>query len=226
MDALSNPDDLPGAGRKDEGWITRPLTMALEVGATPPLEYVGEGATSVVLCDARYAYKVAKHARLAAMTLADEAEWLQTASQIPAVRKYVAKFQAWDPARGVIVRECVRGRVGNDWRDGEKLTLAWDAMAPHMLATGWGMPEFKGSSFVMENDSKPKLVDAGFVNRLSNRLIAYVEDVLDGRRERDKYEDDSTFAFYIRRELGAKEKLDEARASKLLDRLYTLGARR
>jgi len=51
------------------------------------------------------------------------------------------------------------------------------------------------------------------------------KDILDGKIERRELDDDSTLAFYIRREFGQKEPLDEERAHRLLARLYALGAR-
>jgi hypothetical protein len=221
IEALSNPEDLPGAGARDTMWIEIALTNAIEAGATPPLEYMGAGAEGVVFCDAHFAYKVSRRKKA---LLSDEAEWLSVASQIPEVRPYVAAFERWDPEHGVIVRECIRGRHGA-WNAGKKVRELWDHVAPYMLAEGWTMPEFKEDSVVFDEDGRPKLVDAGFVSRVSNRLLAYIEDILDGKIERRELDDDSTLAFYIRREFGQKEPLNEERAHRLLARLYALGAR-
>jgi len=219
IEALSNPRDLLGG---ETTWIEIALTYAIEAGATPPLEYIGAGGEGVVFCDARFAYKVARGRKRE--RLYDEAEWLSMASQIPEVRPYVAAFERWDPEHGVIVRECIRGR-SRAWNAGVKIRELWDHVAPYMLAEGWAMPEFKEDSVVFDEDGRPKLVDAGFASRVSNRLLAYVEDILDGKVTRDEVDDDSTLAFYVRREFGQKEPLDEERARRLLARLYALGAR-
>lgn len=221
IDALSNPRDLPGAGARDTGWIEIALTNALEAGAEPPLEYMGAGAEGIVLCDADFAYKVARRRK---DKLRDEADWLSIASQIPEVRPHVALFERWDPQHGVIVRECIQGEPGV-WDRSRKVRETWDFIAPYMLAEGWTMPEFKEDSMVFDASGKPKIVDAGFVSRISNRLLGYVEDILDGKITRDELEDDSTLAFYIRREFGQEPPMDEARAHRLLSRLYALGAR-
>jgi hypothetical protein len=221
LDAVANLGDiapglLHGTSMSDAAY------HALEAGAEPPLEYIGAGGEGVVFCDAHFAYKVARGRKRE--RLYDEAEWLSVASQIPEVRPYVAAFERWDPEHGVIVRECIRGR-SRAWNSGSKIRELWDHVAPYMLAEGWTMPEFKEDSVVFDEDGRPKLVDAGFVSRVSNRLLAYVEDILDGKVTRDEVDDDSTLAFYVRREFGQKEALDEERAHRLLARLYALGAR-
>ncbi len=221
LDAISNLDEVPpgylhGDALRDAAY------RALEAGAEPPLEYIGAGATGIVFCDPRFAFKVARHRR--GHTLEDEAEWLETAAGIPEVTPYVAYLERWDPKQRVIVRECVRGDRGT-WGGSSKIHALWDQIAPYMLAEGWTMPELKEDSVIFV-DGVPKIVDAGMVSRISNRLLGYVEDVLDGRITPDEYEDWSTLAFYVRREFGQKEGLDERRANLILERLYELGARR
>jgi hypothetical protein len=111
------------------------------------------------------------------------------------------------------------------WAVGKKVSELYDRVAPYMLAEGWTMPELKEDSVVFQENGQGKIVDAGSAHQISNRLLAWVEDILEGRRERESYDNDSTLAHYIRREFGQKEKMDEARARRLLDRLYALGAR-
>lgn len=220
LDAVSNLDDIPrgllhGTSMSDAAY------RALEAGAEPPLEYIGAGATGIVFCDPYFAFKVARHAQ--GRTIADEAEWLETAAAIPEVAPYVARLEHYDPENRVIVRECVRGDRGT-WGGSGKIRALWDHIAPYMLAEGWTMPELKEDSVVFV-DGAPKIVDAGMASRVSNRLLEYVEDILDGRIDPDDFEDVSTLAFYVRREFGQKEPLDETRARRLLARLYALGAR-
>jgi hypothetical protein len=221
LDAVSNLDDIqPGLLHGDA--VSDAAYRALEAGAEPPLEYIGAGATGIVFCDPNFAFKVSR--RKKGHTLDDEAEWLETAGSIPEVRQYVASLEHWDPEHKVIVRECVRGDRGT-WGGSRKIHELWDFIAPYMLAEGWTMPELKEDSVVFV-DGTPKIVDAGMVSRVSNRLLGYVEAILDGRIEPDNYEDHSTLAFYVRREFGQKPPMDENRAQRILERLYALGARR
>jgi len=241
--AITNPEDAPSRFRLE---VTSAALRAIRTGAEPPLEYMGIGQTSVVFCDPHFAFKVARGKGRA---LAEEAEWLRTAGTIREVRPHVAKLEAWDPENLVIVRECVRGTRGT-WGANKKIHDLWDNIAPYILAEGWLMPELKEDSVVFVDGGltpearagarplprrsaarsarvpgTPVIVDAGFVSRVSNRLLRYVEDILDGKISPDEYEDYSTLAFYIRSEFGVRQ-LDEARAHQLLDRLYALGARK
>ena len=86
--------------------------------------------------------------------------------------------------------------------------------------------ELKEDSVIFDDSGNPKIVDAGMVSRVSNRLLKYVDAILDGRINPDEYEDHSTLAFYVRREFGQKPPMDEEHARRLLERLYALGARR
>ena len=222
LDAISNLDDMQ-PGYRHSGAVSDAAYRALEAGAEPPLEYIGAGATGIVFCDPHLAFKVARHRE--GRTLKDEAEWLETAGRIPEAAPHVAALEHWNPKHRVIVRECVRGDRGT-WNASQKIHKLWDDIAPYMLAEGWTMPELKEDSVIFVDDDSPKIVDAGMVSRASNRLLGYVEEILDGRITPDRYEDWSTLAFYVRREFGQKEALDKKRANLLLDRLYELGASR
>jgi hypothetical protein len=222
IDAISNLDDIQPSLLEGDS-MSDAAYRALEAGAEPPLEYIGAGATGIVFCDPHLAFKVARHRR--GRTLEDEAEWLETAIGIPEVRPHVARVERWDPKHRVIVRECVRGSRGT-WGGSRKIHELWDYIAPYMLAEGWTMPELKEDSVIFDDSGRPKIVDAGMASRVSNRLLGYVDAVLDGRIDPDKYEDPSTLAFYVRREFGQKPPMDEERARRILERLYALGARR
>lgn len=221
LDAVSNLDDIP-PGYLHGTAIGDAAYRALEAGAEPPLEYIGAGATGIVFCDPHSAFKVARHSK--GRTLTDEAEWLETAASIPQVRPYVATIERWDPEQRVIVRECVRGSRGT-WGGSQKIRDLWDRIAPYMLAEGWTMPELKEDSVIFDDNENPKIVDAGMASRVSDRLLEYVNAILDGRIDPDTYEDHSTLAFYVRREFGQSPPMNEARAQQLLERLYALGAR-
>lgn len=221
LDAIKNIDEAPPGYLKGTA-LQDAAYHAIEAGAEPPIEFIGMGATGIVFCDANKAFKVARH-KVAARVLFDEAQWLETAGRIREVAPHVSRLYRWDAKHKVIVRECVRGDRGT-WGGSRKIHELWDKLAPYMLAAGWTMPELKEDSVIFE-DGHPKIVDAGLVSRVSDRLLDFVEDTLDGRIEPS---DDSLsdFAFYVRREFGMKPPMDEARAQRILERLYALGASR
>lgn len=174
---------------------------ALAVGARPPLTFAGMGMTGTVLCDARgHAYKAARTygGRLsleASTVLPDEAEWLETASNVPGVREHVAAYFGYYPEVGVLERECVQET------DEPRGAYAVDLFEQHeqikrqMLEHGWSAPEYKPDSYVETKDRGHVLVDAGFAQRHKRRLVDYVEDVLAGRRPwRDDSPEDLAWA--------------------------------
>lgn len=231
--------------RRSQWWgyrieLTNAAERAASAGGTPPFEVMGMGAQGVVLCDRRYAYKVARRPEDApggwrgpqARLLADEAEWLSIASQIKKVRPHVAAFVDWNPKLGVLTRRCVRGTIGT-WGRSSKVRAVFEAVEPYMLAAGWGMPELKDDSIVFTRGGKGKIVDAGFALRISNRFLTYVESLIEGKRRRDPSDyahDLSTLAHEIRAELlhsgKGRPPMDQRRARNILDKLYELGARR
>lgn len=234
---LSNYWDL----RRSQWWkyheiIVEAAERAVKAGGEAPLEFVGIGMYGVVLCDAHHAYKASRGAN--PRFLGDEAEWLATASQMKEVRPYIAAFVAWDKNLGVITRECVQGRPGG-WGSAEKVRALFSKIEPYMLAAGWGMPEFKEDSIVFDESGRGKLVDAGSANRISNRLAAYVESVIEGKRpqaESHFQERVQDLAWQLERELSENPKailqgkleppLDDRRARSILEKLYALGASR
>lgn len=217
---LTNPDDVPSTIASQ---LEDLLGRAIAAGATPPIEFMGAGMTAAVFCDTKYAYKVA---RRPSVLFRDEVGWLETAMQVPKVRRYVAKLIRWDRRNRVIVRECVRGRPGG-WGSSNKVRQIWETVTPLMLEHGWLMPEHKEDSIVFDEAGNGKIVDAGAAHRISKRLLDFVEGILDGSLPRDDDTNDD-LAFAIRWELGETRsfKNDDVRAKQILDRLYALGARR
>lgn len=224
--------------------IAEAAERAVKAGAEAPLEFMGLGMIGIVLCDERHAYKVARY-RLedgergkaqGTRMLADEAEWMSTASEIREVRPFVATFVDWSKRHGVLTRECPRGTSGT-WGMSEKVRDVFGKVEPYMLAAGWGMPEMKEDSVVFTN-GRGQIVDAGMAHRISTRLVNYIESVVEGRRRRDPAdfdEDLSGLAWELRRELRENPKaiargkmepqLDERRARNILEKLYALGAK-
>jgi hypothetical protein len=234
---LSNYWDL----RRSQWWkyheeIAEAAERAVKAGGEAPLEFVGIGMYGVVLCDQHHAYKVSrgKNPRF----LGDEAEWLATASQIREVRPHIATFVDWDKGLGVITRECVQGRPGG-WGAADKVRAVFSKIEPHMLAAGWGMPEFKEDSVVFDEAGRGKLVDAGSANRISNRLASYIESVIAKKRPQGEShfeERIQDLAWQLQRELSENPKaiaqgrleppLDDRRARSILEKLYAMGASR
>ncbi len=196
--------------------------LAIEAGADPrDLVLVGEGMEGTTFRSGKLAYKVGRHG-----SLRDSADWLETASKSKA-RGLVARFVRFDDSKNVLVKAYVPGRPANGWNDAQLVRDTFEQISKAMLAKDWGMPEFKYDSFVI-GSSGIRLVDSGRANRLFDRLTAYVEDVLAGRRSLGRYERYEDLAFYVRRELGEDEggQMDRNRAMRALERLYELGAPR
>jgi hypothetical protein len=124
---------------------------AARAGAKGGLEYQGAGATGIVFCDDRgNAFKVARRGR--EDSVAEEAEWLTKAAQVPGAREHVARNTRYDKKHDVLVRECVRGMTGTPRQTSKLFDIHKDiraAMGPY----GWLSPEFKEDSYVMARGS-------------------------------------------------------------------------
>lgn len=173
---------------------------AIAAGATPPLEFLGEGMTAIVLGDdADLAWKVYKpwppeYRDREQYAHEAEAEWLITASRDPDLAKYVPRNVRWHPREQVVERECIYGRPGG-WGT-RWLREIFDILIPVMRERyGWGRPEFKEDSFVVEEDEDQEptgriiLVDAGFPQRFDENLVQYVREVLAGRTPHEDIQD-------------------------------------
>jgi hypothetical protein len=190
---------------------------AARAGAVGDLEYQGAGMSGIVFCDETgTAYKVAR--RGGEDTVAEEAEWLQKASQIPAVRAHVAHGARYDASNRVLVRECVRGKTGTPRNTSKLFDLHKDirkAMAPY----GWLSPEFKEDSYVFARGRGPVLVDASMAVRVGGELVKYAQDMLENRRpQRERLQD---VAFAIVQERGRS--IPPAVADKLLAKFKARG---
>jgi len=194
------------------------VARAMKAGASPPLEYMGAGMTSVVFCTKTAAYKVARTlSPVNRHLLSEEMEWLQSARRVPFVRRHIAAVRMYFPALGVIVRDCARGKVGG-WSQEGRLHEIHGQIEKHMIPVGWTAPEFKGDSYVMTS-SGPKLVDASMPSRVGKNLLRYANELLDGRRA--PWERPKDLAFEIRREIG--QTLTHEEAAPTLERLAKSG---
>lgn len=185
---LRGPEALPASERQHVHRVIEPeidgaVERALAAGATAPLEYIGAGAEGIVFCDpTQTAYKVGREGRRG---LATEAAFFKKASQVPAIKRHIAKFKRYDSVNDVIVRECVRQRGERHGRprrldDAEAHDMTArirEAMEPY----GFTAPERKGDSYVFVSGRGPVLVDGGFVHKRGNELV---KDVLDFVNER------------------------------------------
>jgi hypothetical protein len=192
---LLNPEEVHPIIRPE---INDVVARVLAAGAVPPLTYLGAGMTSIVLCDSRgRGYKAGRRITPTNYRVLEaEAEFLEAAKYVPAMRGRVARFVAWHPDELVIERECVTGETGT-WGRSRKIDEAHREIEGIMLPHGWTAPEFKEDSYVFV-DGQPILVDAGFAHRVGDVLIAYAQDVLAGIRLHP--ENRSDLAFQLRRE--------------------------
>lgn len=193
------------------------VTRAALAGAVGDLEYQGAGATGIVFCDEQQtAYKVARQGREA--SVAEEAEWLRKAEQVPGVRDRVARGARYDTKHRVLIRECVRGKTGTSKQTSKLFDIHKDirkAMTPY----GWLSPEFKEDSYVTARGRGPVLIDASSAVRVGGELVRYVQDVLAERRPQTERLEDIAWA--VRQERG--NTIPEAVADKLLAKLRARG---
>jgi hypothetical protein len=186
-------------------------------GAVGDLEYQGAGATGIVFCDERQtAYKVARRGREEAV--AEEAEWLVRAAQVPGAREHVARRTRYDKKHHVLIRECVRGTTGTP-RQTSKLFDIHQGLRKTMAPYGWLAPEFKEDSYVMTRGRGPVLIDASSAVRVGGELVRYAQDVLAQRRPQTESLEDIAWA--IRQERGGS--IPESVANKLLAKLRARG---
>lgn len=190
---------------------------AAAAGAVGDLEYQGAGATGIVFCDQRQtAFKVARRGR--EESVAEEAEWLVKAAQVPGVREHVARGTRYDKKHDVLVRECVRGPSGT-FRQTSKLFDLHKDIRKGMSSYGWLSPEFKEDSYVIARGRGPVLIDASSAVRVGNELVRYAQDVLAGRRPQTERLEDIAWA--VRQERGGS--IPTAVADKLLAKLRARG---
>lgn len=196
------------------------IARAMAAGMPSGTEYVGAGMTGVVFCAGDTAFKVARDTREIDHQMFDEeAEWLASASVVPAVASHVARFWRFDPENLVIVRDCPHPDPDQSlWRWESRLHELHGAIERSMLPHGWTAPEFKPDSYVL-TPRGPVLVDASMPSRVGAVLAQYVEDVVSGARPLWT-ERPHDLTFYVRREVG--QTLTQAEA----DHLQTILERR
>jgi hypothetical protein len=221
LDIVENWDEIPKDVRYHVGTdrLQDEVQRALNVGAEPPLEWVGSGMTGSVFCDAQsLAYKVAHyqddHSR---GTFQREFEWLEEAFSIGLP---VSEPVELDLDELVIVRTCPVGRPGG-WADTKRLQeLHYEEMAPAMEKAGWKMPEFKTDSYIIGDDGSATLVDASFPIRIGIGMLKYARDVASGKR--DPYQGSpSDVAMDLQTEI-LMERVDEKVAKPIVKRLFRL----
>lgn len=211
---IANLDEIPSRLIEmfGEEHFLETARCAVAAGATPPVEYIGSGATADIYCDEDTAYKVSRFTDQARIdSFADEAEWLTSAHGLGFL---VARPLYFDAASVVIVRQCVRGRVGT-WSDSRELQDLFAEMRGPMREAGWGMPEFKEDSFI-----DGVLVDASSPIMFGDRLLAAARAAVKGSRDasRDSVQD---YTFAIRSDMSDGSIAKRA-GNKVLDDLAEL----
>ncbi len=181
-----------------------------------PLEYVGAGASSVVLRDGDRALKFGRwRAPTIYSMLETEGEFLADGHALDPEHVVRPRLFLADPL--VLVKDYVPGRsfswlpqTAQDW---------FVDFTMKLQAINWGPPEYKEDSFV-RTDTGFVLVDGGHASRLCSRLVRWVEDWLDGARHPWSVGalDESFLAFLVRREVQEGCVTDES-ARRVLGRL-------
>jgi hypothetical protein len=214
-DDIANYDEISDRDKRILGAELEDATRrAYRAGAKGTLWYYGAGMTGIVFCDERQrAYKVARHGKVGRATVAEEAEWLRKASQVPAVAPNVARFERWDGKHGVLVRECARGKVGA-WSQGTKLRKVHERIGAAMRQYGWGAPEYKEDSYVIVRGRGPVLVDASMPIRFGGELVKQTLQALKKPMDARTRED---LVFALRAERG--KTVPPTVANRLLKRL-------
>lgn len=215
---IANRDQIPDHALRVLGAeLDEAAGRAARAGAVGDLTYQGAGATGIVFCDERAtAFKVARRGR--EVSVAEEAEWLGRAAQVPGARERVARDARYDARHRVLVRECVSGPVGTP-RQTSKLHDVHQDIRAAMRPYGWLSPEFKTDSYVMARGRGPVLVDASSALRVGVELARYAQDVLAGRRPQTESLEDVAFA--IRQERGGS--IPASVADRLLAKLRARG---
>lgn len=199
---------------------------AVSAGATEALSFVGIGMYGVVFCDDNdVAWKVfrrapestADHLLFLRTIGADEFGFLKGAEGSLASR-FVAGAYDFHPDEIVLERECVQGSPGTPG-DSAELHKTFHKIAQAMEPRGWGAPEYKEDSFIFDESGVPKLVDAGFANRIGMNLADYVAAILEGHLEAHYKPRD--LAFFVIREFQEKA-IPEDVARSLLRELIAL----
>lgn len=189
-----------------EGEIDDAAERAVAAGAREPLEFMGAGGEGIVFCTGDVAYKAGRRSHRGDQSLATEAEFFRRASQVPQIKRKIARFHRYDAEHDVLVRECVRQRGERKYgRRNLDDAEAWDAVKEieqAMLPYGYTGPERKSSSFVYVSGRGPVLIDGGFARKVGHQLVKEVLDKRTGRIPRDRFDTDESLAYDIRVERG------------------------
>lgn len=184
LDIVENWDEIPKRVLDAVGTdrLQNEVQRALNVGAEPPLTYVGAGATATVFCDSQLvAYKVAHYENDHSRDLfLREYEWLDDAFELGLPVAEPMQLELYDL---VLIRACPVGPPGTPYHGKELQRLHFDVMRPAMEKAGWTMPEFKEDSFVIDEEDGPTLVDASAPLRIGAGMVRFAKKVLSGKRD-------------------------------------------
>lgn len=201
--------------------------VALSVGATEPLEFIGIGMQAVTLLGSEgHCWKVpyrdtASEVHDVVIRMQeDEAEWLEAAQGL----SFAPVLYRWHPELLVIERQYVQSAnesYSSGWAPwGFDRSRFWREVEAAMLPLGWTAPEQKDDALVYSSDG-PKVVDAGMAHRVGARLLDYVLECVDGLRPWHRPWNDLAWDIHI--EVSRHSMSPEA-ARPVLDRLLQAGA--
>lgn len=183
MPLLANWDDV----RKDYRLeVQRAAQKALNEGALAPLTYQGMGATGIVLCDDRAAWKVARRETIETVeNFRLEYEFLLDASRESSISQHVAWPFALHVDPLMIERECIEQRQPQPTDRSKSVGRrdeTFQRIIKLMNQRGWCGIEYKPDALVLHPRRGWVLVDAGFGARTGWALARYVRDILIGTR--------------------------------------------
>jgi len=218
---IKGAEYVPGACKPQ---IQGTAQRARQAGAQGPLKFIGCGMTAMVYEDSRgRCFKTARQDTPAARSmLRDEAAWLKAAGAVSGVREHVVKLERWHEEPATIERACAKGRPGT-WSQESKLRDLHADIEKKMVPHGWTAPEFKGDSYIADDDGqgRPVLVDAGFASRVGRALLEHVAAMWACRKPKDN-SSPSDNAFYLRSEVDRT--LTKAQIAKIEPKLGKAGS--
>jgi hypothetical protein len=177
------------------------------------------GMMGIVFKDARgRGFKVAHgyDRELGRQAIAEEAEWLATASTVPELKGKIARLRRFHPGLSVIEREFVMDKGRGARKPQASRWEAHKQIGSAMRPYGWSQPEYKDDSYVNASGRGWVLVDAGLAHRTGTRLAARAAETLRGVRFHGEKPADLAWALRMEAGRSLPEKTAMSLSAKLL----------